>query len=199
MMSLPVPPPWLPGAEMKSEDPIDRSRLKRYFKSFMHVLSGLFIIGIGIFLFVVNVGSPYKEISGHVLLDTPANSQNGPSSTSYVRMSTDPNDLFILDANALHPTWNGQFFKNERVDVYYSSAMPYRIGALQMYDLSGRPTTKFTTTDYTNSLNASPISNVGLDSGVLLVLLGVSYLFCWAAIFIKGNLRQSPVGAVSKE
>ena len=144
MMPIPVPPPWLPGAETKTEEPVNRSRLKRYFKSFMHVLSGIFIIGIGIFLLVVNSGSPYKEISGHVLLNTPANSQNGPSKISYVRISTDSNDLFILDANALHPTWNGQFLKNERVDVYYSSDMPNRIGALQLYDLSGRPTTKFT-------------------------------------------------------
>jgi hypothetical protein len=192
MMHLPVPPPWLPGAEMKTEEPIDRSRLKRYFKSLMHVLSGLFIIGIGIFLLVVNAGSPYKEITGHVQEDMPAYSQDGQSRTSYLRISTDPNDLFILDKNALQPTWNGQFFKNERVDVYYSGDTPKRIVALQVYDLFGRPTTKFTTTDYINSQNASPISNVGLDIGVILVLLGVSYLFCWAAIYVKGKLGQSP-------
>ena len=171
---------------MKIREPAGRSRFKSYFNPVVRILQGLFIIGIGIFLIVVNSGSPYKGITGRIQ-DISAFSPEGQNYTSYLQISTDPNDLFIFDKNALHPFWNGQFFKNERVDVYYSDTTPKRIVALQMYDLFGNPTTKFTTTDYTNSQNTSPLSNIGLDIGVILSLLGVSYLFCWAAISIKGK------------
>jgi hypothetical protein len=180
-----VPPPWLPPeAEMKISEPIVRSCFKRYFNPVVRVLQGLFIIGIGIFLIVVNSGSPYKEITGHIQ-DISAFSRDGQDYTSYLQISTDPNELFIFDKN--WPFWNGQFFKNERVDVYYRDTTPKLIVALQIYDLFGRPTTKFTTTDYANSQNASPLSNVGLDIGVILILLGISYLCCWTAISIKGK------------
>ncbi len=154
------------------------------------ILQGLCMIGIGIFLLVVNSGSPYKEITGHVQDITSLTNANEQYDVRYLQISTDPNTLYIFDKNALHPTWTNQFFKNARVDVYYSDATPRRIGALQMYDLSGRPTTKFTTTDYTNSQNASPISNIGLDIGVILLLLGV--LWAGNAIFkLVRTLRQS--------
>jgi len=185
-LSIVPPPRLLPEAEMKISEPVVRSRFKRYFNPVVRVLQGLCILGIGIFLIMVNAGSPYKEITGHIQ-DISAFSRDGQNYTSYLQINTDPNDLFIFDKNALHPFWNGQFFKNERIDIYYSNTTPKRIGALQMYDLFGSPTTKFTTTDYTNSQNASPLSNVGLDIGVILILLGISYLCCWTALSLKGK------------
>jgi len=185
-LQIAPPPRLLPEQEMKSREPVVRSRFKRYFNPIVRVLQGLCILGIGIFFVVVNAGSSYKEITGH-LRDISAFSPDGQNYTSYLQINTDPNDLFIFDKNALHPTWNGQFFKNERVDVYYSDTAPKRIVALQMYDLSGSPTTKYTTTDYTNSQNASPLSNIGLAIGIIVILLGVGYLCCWTALSIKGK------------
>src|SRR5712692_195177 len=60
----------------------------------------------------------------------------------------------------LHPAWTDQFFKYERVDVYYNDDTPKSIVALQMYDPFGSPTTKYTTSDYTSSQNASPASPI---------------------------------------
>ena len=192
MMQIPLPPPWLPDAEMKTEEPVVKGSLKRSFYSVIHILPGFLLIGLGIFLLMVNSGSPYKEITGHVQKSITINSQDGQSGISYLQISTDPNDLFILYKNSLHPSWNGQFFKNERVGVYYSGDTPKRIGALQMYDLSGRPTTKFFTNDYMNSQKTSPLSNTGLDIGVILILVGAGYLFCWVVIYVKGKLGQAP-------
>ncbi len=161
-------------AEVKSREKELKGDLKPVSRvlPILRILQGLCMIGIGIFLLVVNLGSPYKEISGHIQNITSPTDSYGEHNMDYLQINTDPNTLYIFDKNALHPAWNDQFFKNERVDVYYSDGTPRRIGALQMYDLSGNPTTKFTTSDYTNSQNASPISNIGLDIGVILLLFG---------------------------
>lgn len=176
----PVPPPLLlPDAEMKMRERGIKGRIKRYSNPVF--LQGLFVIGIGILFVVFNAGNPYKEISGHIQNLYGETNVDGQYGASYLQIGTSPNELFIFDENALHPGWNGQFFKNERADVYYRDGTPKRLVALQMYDLSGNPTTKFVTTDYADSQNASPISNIGLDVGVILILSGA--LWACSAIF----------------
>jgi len=149
------------------------------------ILQGVFIIGIGIVFLVLSLGNPYKEITGKILSITATN--NGP----YMQFSADPNDLYYIDTTALQPYWTDQFLKNARVDAYYNDDdTPKRIVALQMYDLAGHPTTKYTTTEYTNSLHASPLSNVGLDFGVVLILLGA--LWASRGVFLLVSIRRQP-------
>jgi hypothetical protein len=148
--------------ELGSEKKEPRKRLYPDWR----ILQGVFIIGIGIVFLVLNWGSPYKEITGKILGTTDINT------SAYIRFSTDPNDLY--DTTGLYPGWTGQFIQNARVDAYYdSNDLQKHIVALQMYDLSGRPTVKYTTTEYTNSLNPSPFSNIGRDIGVAVILLGL--------------------------
>ena len=118
------------------------------------------------------MGNPYKQMTGYIQNFYQVTNINGEYGASYLQVGTNPDDLFMFNNNALHPAWDGQFFKNEKVDVYYIDGTPRRLVALQMYGPSGNLTKKFVTTDYFNSQNASPISNTGLNIGVILILSG---------------------------
>ncbi len=176
---LTTPPPV--SAEIAMSE---RPEQKKALNSVWFVLQGPFFIGIGIVFLVLNLGSPYKEMTGYVQNWYDQMNAEGQYAASYLQISTASNDLFIFDKNALHP---GQLFKNERVDVYYSYPLPYRIVALQMYDRFGHPTTKFTTTDYTVRQNASPLNNPGRDIGGILILLGT--LWTGVVVFVLARTR----------
>ncbi len=167
----PVPPPLLlPDAEMRMREQGIRGGIKRFSNPVF--LQGLFVIGIGIILVAFNGGNPYKQMTGHVQNIYQETNVNGEYGASYLQVGTNPDDLFIFNKNALHPAWNGQLSKNEKVDIYYNDGTPKQLVALQTYGPSGNMTMKFVTTDYINNQNASPISNTGLDIGVILILLG---------------------------
>ncbi len=136
-----------------------------------NVLQGLFLVVIGVAFIVSNAtGSPYKEITGHIIGGY-EHTINGAYDATYLQINTDPNDFYIFDKTTLTPTWTSPIL-HERVDIYYNDTTPKHIVAIQMYDLYGDPTTKFTTSEYLNNQPASPISNIGLDIGVILVVLG---------------------------
>ena len=173
----------------QAEIEINDRELRKGSSPVWRILQGIFVIAIGIFLIVLNLGNPYKEITGKILSITAQPNASGSYGASYMQVSTDLHNLYIFDITALHPAWTGQFSTNARVDVYYNSGdTPKRIVALQMYDLTSHPTTKYTTTEYTNSLSASPLSNIGLDVGLILMLLGA----LWAArgVFLLVRTRR---------
>jgi hypothetical protein len=148
------------------------------------ILQGIFVLGIGIVFIVINSSSPYKETTGTI------QSISDLNGSSYLRLNANPGDLYIFDKSALHPAWTGQFTVTyERVDIYYNSDdTPKRIVALQMYDLAGHPTMKYTTAEYTDSLNTSPLSNISLDAGVVLILLGA--LWAGRGVFLLFRTRR---------
>ena len=135
------------------------------------ILQGLFIVIIGIAFIASNAtNSPYKEITGHIT-DAYIHTTNGVYDATYLQISTDSGEFYIFDKNTLSPTWHDPVIK-ERVDIYYSDDTPKHVVAIQMYDLFGSPTTKYTTSEYRNNQNTPPLSNIGLDVGVILVVLG---------------------------
>jgi hypothetical protein len=178
---LTTPPPLQAEIAMS-----ERTQQKKALNSVWLVLQGPFFIAIGIVFLVLNLSSPYKEMTGYVQNWYDQMNAEGQYAASYLQISTASNDLFIFDKNALHP---GQLFKNERVDVYYSYPLPYRIVALQLYDSSGHPTTKFTTTDYTASQHASPLNNPSLDIGGILILLGTLWISVVVFVLVKTRLQ----------
>src|SRR5713101_679790 len=119
-----IPPPQ---SELAINNDVER---KKAFNPIWSVLQGLFFIGLGIFFLVINWGSPYKEMTGHVQNWYDYTNVDGQYNASYLQISTDPTDLFIFDKNALHLALTDQLFKNERVDIYYSYPSPKRIVAL---------------------------------------------------------------------
>src|SRR5579871_1123349 len=112
-----------------------------------NIWQGVFLVVIGIALIASNAaGSPYKEITGHITGGY-AHSVNGVYDATYLQISTDPGEFFIFDKNTLTPTWITPFL-HARVDIYYSDGTPKHVAAIQMYDLYGNPTTKYTTSEY---------------------------------------------------
>lgn len=135
------------------------------------ILQGLFIVVIGVAFIASNAtGSSYKEITGHIT-DGYEHKTNGVYDATYLQINTDPNEFFIFDKNMLTPVWPIPVL-HARVDIYYSDGPPKHVVAIQMYDVFGSPTTKYTTSEYRNNQNAPPLSNIGLDIGVILVVLG---------------------------
>lgn len=145
-----------------------------------NIWQGLFLVVVGIAFIASNVtGSQYKEITGHITAGY-AHSVNGVYDATYLQISTDPNEFFIFDKNTLTPAWTTPYV-HARVDIYYSDGTPKHVTAIQMYDPYGNPTTKYTTSEYVNNQQTSPVSNVGLDAGVILIVLGI--LWTGNAIF----------------
>ena len=155
-----------------------------------NILQGLFLVVIGIAFIASNAtGSPYKEITGHITGGY-VHTINGVYDATYLQISTGPNEFFIFDKSTLTPAWNTPVL-HARVDIYYSDGTPKHVVAIQMYDVYGDPTTKYTTSEYLNNQQASPVSKIGLDVGVILVVLGV--LWSGNAIFklVKSRRQQN--------
>lgn len=152
-----------------------RPRKKPVFKktSWPQIFQGVFILALGVVFMIANAGngSPYKQISGHIL-DEYVHTLNNRYDSNWLHITTDPSDLYLFDKNTLHPTWTDPIFKGERVDIYYVDDTPRRIVALQLYDLYGNPWKKFTTTEYDSSVH-SPHINFGFDIGIGLVVVGL--------------------------
>ncbi len=159
-----------------------------------NILQGLFLVVIGVAFIASNAtGSPYKEITGHIT-SSYAHTDNGVYDATYLQISTNPNEFFIFDKNTLTPAWTAPFL-HARVDMYYSDGTPKHVVAIQMYDIYGNLTTKFTTSEYRNNQQASPTSNIGLDVGLILVVLGA--LWIGKAIFkLVKTYRQRRIATI---
>lgn len=169
---------------------------KRGLKPLWRILSVLFILGLGIVFLAFNWGSPYKEIHGRFKGATQI--QVAGVAENYLQISTDPNDLLSIDDSTLHPTLTypyHQLFKGEQLDVYYVDGTPKIVAAIQTYDHSGRQTTEYATADYTYNLHASPISNIGRDAGVILIVLGT----LWAGVAASELVRTRRRSAITQE
>jgi hypothetical protein len=154
-----------------------------------NILQGLFLVIIGIAFIASNAaGSPYKEITGHITSGY-THTINGVYDATYLQINTDPNEFFIFDKNTLTPAWATPVL-HARVDIYYSDGTPKHVVAIQTYDVYGDPTTRYTTSEYLNYQQQSPVSNIGLDVGVILIALGV--LWSGNAIFklVKKRRQQ---------
>ncbi|HEU0004261.1 MAG TPA: hypothetical protein VFQ36_25375 [Ktedonobacteraceae bacterium] len=163
----------------------------------LRIIQGLFIIIIGIAFIASNANnSSFKEITGHIQKDY-AHTTNGLYDATYLQISTDPDDLYIFDKSTFSPAWTDPTVANERVDIYYTDDTPKHIVALQMYDPFGSPTVKYTTGDYISSLRASPISNVGLDVGIILIALGALWAVSAIYKFVRVRRQQRPASPVA--
>ncbi len=114
--------------------PINIKSSERDKGSLMRMLQGIVVLGFGIIFIVANantVGSPYKVLSGHVLKSY-EKTIDGQYNSNYLNLSTDPQDLFVFDKNAFHPTWNGQVYLGSEVEIHYLDKTPKTIVAFQI-------------------------------------------------------------------
>jgi hypothetical protein len=142
------------------------------------MLQGVSFIALGIVFIVANantVSSPYKEISGRVQI-LYVHTIDGRYDSTFLKINSDPQDLFIFDKNALHPAWNERFYQGEEIDIHYLDKTPKKIVAFQFYDQYGNPLTFYTTSDYQpQQLNPSVIK-VGFVIGAALSIIGLLML-----------------------
>ncbi len=167
---------------IKKDSPRDRGSITR-------VLQGMFFLGLGLVLMFVQAtpDNQYHVVSGKIT-DLYVHTVNGQYDSNWLHISTDPQDLFLFDKNALHPKWDAQLFKGELVDIYYIDQTPKRVVALQLYDQFGVPLTKYTTSDYQPNQQSTPVTNAGFDIGVVLSMIGL--LMIGFAVYKAIQVRQ---------
>ncbi len=98
--------------------------------------------------------------------------------------------VFIFGKNNFHPVWDDHVFVGQRVDIYYVDGTPRQVLALQLYDESGNPSTRFTTPPFDQDPRAYHMPGIGVEGG--LTVMGVGLLFAVAgAILIIRSRRRS--------
>jgi len=156
-------------------------------------------MGFGIVFIIANANtgsSPYKEISGRVQ-NLYVHTINGQYNSNILNISTDPQDLFVFDKNALHPTWNEQFYKGEEIDIHYLDKTPKTIVAFQFFDQYGNPLTLYTTSIYQPEQQNPSVISVGFVIGVGLTIVGLLMLgfALYHAINNRRNKRSDLVSS----
>ena len=161
------------------------------------MLQGIFVMGLGIVFIIANAntGSPYKEISGHVQ-NLYVKTVNGQYNSNILNISTDPQDLFVFDKNALNPPWKDKFFKGEEVDIHYLDETPKTIVAFQFYDQYGNPLTLYTTSVYQPEQQNPSVISVGFVIGVGLAIVGL-LIFGFALYHAINNRRKKLPNLIS--
>ncbi|MGZ3630984.1 MAG: hypothetical protein ACXVDN_25430 [Ktedonobacteraceae bacterium] len=154
-------------------------------------------MGLGIVFIIANAntGSPYKEISGRVQ-NFYVKTVNGLYNSNILNISTDPQDLFIFDKNALHPPLKDKFFKGEEIDIHYLDETPKTIVAFQFYDQYGNALTLYTTSLYQPEKQNPSVSSVGFFIGVGLAIVGF-LMFGFAFHYAISTRRSKRSGLVS--
>ena len=177
--------------------PIIIKSSKRDKGSIVRMLQGIFVIGLGIVFIIANAntGSPYKEISGHVQ-NFYVKTVNGLYNSNILNISTDPQDLFVFDKNALHPPLKDKFFKGEEIDIHYLDETPKTIVAFQFYDQYGNALTLYTTSLYQPEKQNPSVISVGFFIGVGLAIVGL-LMFGFALYHTIKNRRSKASGLAS--
>jgi hypothetical protein len=177
--------------------PIAMKSSRRDKGSVVRILQGIVVMGLGIVFIIANANtdSPYKEISERVQ-NFYVKTVNGLYNSNILNISSDPQDLFVFDKNALHPTLKDKFFKGEEIDIHYLDETPKTIVAFQFYDQYGNPLTLYTTSVYQPEQQNPSVISVGFFIGVGLAIVGV-LVFAFALYHAMSTRRSKRSGLVS--
>ena len=159
------------------------------------ILQGLFILAVGVVIMAVNlstISSPFQKVTGHIT-ETDEHLVNGAYDASYLQIDTS-SDIFIFDRNAFHPVWNDQVYKRQRVDVYYQDGTPKKVVALELYDLFGGPSTRFTTAEYDTAIKNPSNPSLAFIIGALIALAGLLWIArsVWILVMPRLSSRTQP-------
>ena len=152
------------------------------------ILQGMVValIGLALILGSLNNTASYLKASGH--LETVYTNQNDPSQGSYLKL-VGSQELYSAILADFHPAWDGQFFKNQRVDIYYEDREPKVVVAMQLYDQFGEPAQKLTTTTYDQNPTTYQIGAITPQVGIVILVAGlvVAGIFAFVYIMRKRN------------
>lgn len=109
---------------------------------------GIWLIALSIALFWVfhPVSTPIPQTSGHI--QVAAEHALGGRTNVIVLQFMNSNDVYIANPKNFTPALPTQLAPGTHVDLYYQDGTPRQIIALQLYNASGQPTTKYITATY---------------------------------------------------
>jgi hypothetical protein len=152
------------------------------------ILQGMAIALIGLIMIISSLNNtvPYLKATGH--LETVYVNQNDPNQGSFLKLAGNQ-ELYSAILADFHPAWDGQFFKNERADIYYEDREPKVVVAMQLYDQFGEPAQKLTTTTYNQNPTTYQIGAITpqIGMGVLVIGLVMAGIFAFVYIMRRRN------------
>lgn len=161
-------------------------------KLIITLLQALFLIALGGVVIYFNVNSnnaaadQIHKITGHITNEYESRLNNQYNGT-WINIDSSK-DIYIFNKNAFTPPWDENVTQRQRVDIYYKDGRPFKIVAIQLYDVFGNPLQKFTTADFTAGQKQAPSAGSiwGIVIGAGLVLFG---LF-WSIKSIRNYLHS---------
>jgi hypothetical protein len=153
--------------------PSGYTRLFRGYRGPLSVLvQGILIafIGLALLLFNLNDSAPYQTLTGQVVQGY-EETDFGQYSSSWVQLDSSKN-LYNYVETDFQPSLSQPFFKDEQITIYYIPGTPPQIVAIQTFDQFGNPSTKYTTSGYTQNPN-SYSTGMGPIPGVIVLIIGL--------------------------
>lgn len=138
------------------------------------IVQGMLLAFIGLFLFVFNLHdyASYQQLTGHIIKAyVETNALDGSYSSSWVQLDSS-NNLFNFNKTDFQPQVT-EFFKGQKLDLYYMPDAPPQVVAIQSYDQFGNQTTKFVTSVYQQN-PATYSTGMGPVPGLVILLLGAA-------------------------
>jgi hypothetical protein len=154
------------------------------------ILQGMVIVLVGLIMILgsLNNTASYLKASGH--LETAYINQYDANQGAYLKLAGSQ-ELYSATLADLHPAWDGQFFKNQRVDIYYEDRQPKVVVAMQLYDQFGEPALKLTTTTYDQNPTTYQIGAITPQVGIVVLVAGLVVTGIFAFVYIMRRRNTS--------
>lgn len=153
-------------------------------RSFLWLGIWLIVLSIALFWVFHPVSTPIPKVSGHI--QVAAEHALGGGNDIIIMQFVNSNDVYIANPKTFTPALPAQFALGTQVDIYYQDGTPRQIIALQIYNASGQPTTKYITATYA-TMQLVLVSWRTVIPG-LLALLGL--LLTGRALWLQRQQRQ---------
>lgn len=143
------------------------------------ILEGAFFVLLGLVLCLANLNNTgqIKKVTGYIQDQYVHSHFDGTGyvyDDTYLQINAG-DGLYIFNHDDFHPKWDeSKVVKGEKVDIFFEDdEHPYKVVAIQLYDISGGAASKFTTADY--EANPSTYQKAGISPmiGLWIMLFGL--------------------------
>ena len=140
------------------------------------VLQGMVIAVIGLILTVANLNNTVNYQKNTGLVDTVV-------ADGYLKLQGS-DTLYAYVPGDFHPTWDGTFIADQKVDVIYEGGDPNVVEALKFYDSSNVLTQKLTTATYDQNPSTYQKGGISPQIGLGILVIGLILTAIGASIMI---------------
>ncbi len=161
------------------------------------LLQGALVVLVGtlIAVFSLNNTVPIKKVTGaiqHDYVESRTNYASGSQIYDNTYLDIGGTDgVFIFGKNNFHPVWDDHVFVGQRVDIYYVDGTPRQVLALQLYDESSNPSTRFTTSAFDQDPHAYHMPGIGVEGGLAVMGVGLLFALVGAILIIRRRHRSA--------